>query len=297
MLAAMRTDEVWRRKSRGSFTTRTNGSWSMRIDRRAGVTLIVAMMLTSAIAASVKAESQPRAQGRDAPSVFDGVLSNVAGSSEISTAQLKAALTDSSAIILDARPYEEYAVSHIPSARAVPAKAGTTPALYVGDAAEVAQRIPDKTQPLILYCNGLFCGRSERLADDLIKLGYQNVRRYQLGAPGWRALGGVMQVEKPALLQLLVQDATSVLIDARAEAGHKARLRNGVSIPLPEASKAKDDGRLPMTDHNTRIFVIGSNGAEARAVAEAIVHDAFHNVTFFGGAITDLPELLEDEEG
>jgi hypothetical protein len=51
-----------------------------------------------------------------------------------------------------------------------------------------------------------------------------------------------------------------------------------------------------MTDHNTRIFVIGTNGSEARAVAEAIVHDAFHNVTFFGGAITDLP-LLEDEEG
>jgi rhodanese-related sulfurtransferase len=269
----------------------------MRIDRRAGVTLIVAMMLTSAIAASVKAESQPRAQGRDAPSVFDGVLSNVAGSSEISTAQLKAALTDSSAIILDARPYEEYAVSHIPSARAVPAKAGTTPALYVGDAAEVAQRIPDKTQPLILYCNGLFCGRSERFADDLTKLGYRNVRRYQLGAPGWRALGGVMQVEKPALLQLLVQDATSVLIDARAEAGHKPRLRNAVSIPLPEASKAKDDGRLPMTDHNTRIFVVGTDGAEARAVAEAIVRDAFHNVTFFDGAIADLPELLEDEEG
>jgi rhodanese-related sulfurtransferase len=269
----------------------------MRIDRRAGVTLIVAMMLTSAIAASVKAESQPRAQGRDAPSVFDGVLSNVAGSSEISTAQLKAALTDSSAIILDARPYEEYAVSHIPSARAVPAKAGTTPALYVGDAAEVAQRIPDKTQPLILYCNGLFCGRSERFADDLTKLGYRNVRRYQLGAPGWRALGGVMQVEKPALLQLLVQDATSVLIDARAEAGLKSRLRNAVSIPLPEASKAKDDGRLPMTDHNTRIFVVGTDGAEARAVAEAIVRDAFHNVTFFDGAIADLPELLEDEEG
>jgi rhodanese-related sulfurtransferase len=163
--------------------------------------------------------------------------------------------------------------------------------------AEVAQRIPDKTQPLILYCNGLFCGRSERLADDLIKLGYQNVRRYQLGAPGWRALGGVMQVEKPALLQLLVQDATSVLIDARAEAGHKPRLRNAVSIPLPEASKAKDDERLPMTDHNTRIFVVGTDGAEARAVAEAIVRDAFHNVTFFDGAIADLPELLEDEEG
>jgi len=169
--------------------------------------------------------------------------------------------------------------------------------LYVGDAAEVAKSIPDKTQPLILYCNGLFCGRSERLADDLIKLGFQNVRRYQLGAPGWRALGGVMQVEKPALLRLVAQDATSVLIDGRGAAERKPRLQNAAAIPLPDASKAKDDGRLPMTDHNTRIFVVGSDGAEARAVAEAIVHDAFHNVTFFGGAITDLPELLEDEEG
>jgi rhodanese-related sulfurtransferase len=105
-----------------------------------------------------------------------------------------------------------------------------------------------------------------------------------------------MQVEKPALLRLLAQDATSVLIDGRAEVGLPPRVRNAVSIPLPDAPKAKDDGRLPMTDHNTRVFVVGTNGSEARAVAEAIVHDAFHNVTFFGGAITDLPELLDDEE-
>jgi rhodanese-related sulfurtransferase len=209
---------------------------------------------------------------------------------------LQATLRNSSAIILDARPYEEYTVSHIPSARAVPAKPGTTPALYVGDAAEVAKSIPDKSQPLILYCNGLFCGRSERLAKDLTALGYQAVRRYQLGAPGWRALGGVMQVEKPALLRLLAQDATSVLIDGRADRV-KPRLRNAVSISLRDASKAKDDGRLPMTDHNTRIFVVADNGTEARAVAEAIVRDAFHNVTFFGGPITDLPELQEDDEG
>ena len=269
----------------------------MRITRCAAVVLIFGMMAMSAIALSSRAQLEPSVKGRDSPSVFDGVLSNTGASSEISTAQLKAALIDTNAIILDARPYEEYAVSHVPGARAVPAKPGTTPALYVGDAAEVGKSIPDKTQPLILYCNGLFCGRSERLADDLIKLGYQNVRRYQLGAPGWRALGGVMQVEKPALLRLLVQDATSVLIDARAEAGLRPRLRNAVSIPLPEASTAKDDGRLPMTDHNTRIFVVGTNGSEARAVAEAIVHDAFHNVAFFDGAITDLPELQEDEEG
>src|SRR5262249_60998940 len=128
---------------------------------------------------------------------------------------------------------EEYAVSHIPGARAVPPKAGTTPALYVGDAAEVAKNIPDQTKPLILYCNGLFCGRSERLADDLTKLGYRNVRRYQLGAPGWRALGGVITVENPSLLPLLAQDAPSVLIDGRAKAGLKPRLYHAVSVPLP----------------------------------------------------------------
>jgi rhodanese-related sulfurtransferase len=156
----------------------------MTITRRAAIVLVVGMTVMSAMAASTRAQSEPSAQGRDAPSVFEGVLSNTGAGSEISTAQLRAALIDASAIILDARPYDEYAVSHIPGARAVPAKAGTTPALYVGDAAEAAKSIPDKTQPLILYCNGLFCGRSERLADDLIKLGYQNVRRYQLGTPG-----------------------------------------------------------------------------------------------------------------
>jgi hypothetical protein len=53
---------------------------------------------------------------------------------------------------------------------------------------------------------------------------------------------------------------------------------------------------LPMTDQNPRIFVVGTHGAEARASAEAIVHDALHNVTFFDGAIIDLPELVGEEE-
>ena len=79
-----------------------------------------------------------------------------------------------------------------------------------------------------------------------------------------------MQVEKPALLRLVAEDRTSVLIDGRTEIDPKPRLRNAVSMPLRDASKAKDDGR----------FVVGSNGAEARLVAEAIVREALHNVTF-----------------
>src|SRR5262249_12701184 len=135
-------------------------SWSMTRGRQAGIALVVGMMVMSAIAASTKVQPQPSAYGHEAPSIFDGVLGSGAGSPEMSTAELKAALTEGSAIVLDARPYEEYAVSHIPTARAVPAKPGTTPALYVADATEIAKTIPDKSQLLILYCNGLFCGRS-----------------------------------------------------------------------------------------------------------------------------------------
>jgi rhodanese-related sulfurtransferase len=251
-----------------------------------GIQFVVATML------AVTAVSSDAQQPTHIPNVLDGVLGG-GNSPEISTTELRWALRESSAIVLDARPYDEYAVSHIPGARPVRGKAGTTPALYVADVTEIIESLPDRDQPLILYCNGLYCGRSERFAEDLAKAGYWNVIRYQLGAPGWRALGGVMQVERPALLRLLAQDKTAVLIDGRSRAEGKQRLRNAVSIPLRDASKAKDDERLPMTDHNTRIFVVADDGREARRVAEAIVRDAFHNVSFFDGSTDELGELLD----
>ena len=61
--------------------------------------LLVVLMLMSAVAASTRAQSQLAPYGRDPPNVFDGVLSNVAGSSEISTAQLRAALNDGSVTV------------------------------------------------------------------------------------------------------------------------------------------------------------------------------------------------------
>ena len=126
----------------------------MTTGQQGRLAVLVVLMLMGAVAVSTKAQSQLAPYRRDPPNVFDGVLSNVTGSAEMSTAELRAALTEGSAIVLDARPYEEYAVSHIPTARAVPAKPGTTPALYVADATEIAETIPDRSQPLILYCNG-----------------------------------------------------------------------------------------------------------------------------------------------
>jgi hypothetical protein len=41
-----------------------------------------------------------------------------------------------------------------------------------------------------------------------------------------------------------------------------------------------------MEDHNTRIIVFGREGAQARALAEAVAKEAFHNVAFFDGPVS-----------
>jgi rhodanese-related sulfurtransferase len=255
------------------------------------------LVLLAALAPGCRAADADPAPARaptGAANVLDGTLGDRDPAPELSTAELQAALRDPAVLVLDARPVAEYAVSHIPGARSVPGKPNMAASAYTADVSAVIKIVPDRTRRLVLYCNGLYCGRSKRFAAELRSNGYTDVRRYQLGIPAWRALGGVTQVEKPALLSLLARDGTAVLIDAR-EAGSRPRLTNAKSISLADAATAKDDGRLPMNDHNTRIFVVGGTGTQARAVAEAIVRDAFHNVAFFDGGVNDVPELVARE--
>ena len=48
----------------------------------------------------------------------------------------------------------------------------------------------NKAASLVMYCNGPYCQASRRLGEQLAAVGFTNVRRYQLGIPVWRALGG-----------------------------------------------------------------------------------------------------------
>jgi hypothetical protein len=66
----------------------------------------------------------------------------------------------------------------------------------------------------------------------------------------------------------------------------------GRPLTRAEVASAKDDGRLPMEDHNTRIVVFGQDGAQARAVADEIAKNAFHNVTFFDQPFDQLRAAL-----
>ena len=239
-----------------------------------------------------------------AQTVFDTTLGEAnQKTTEVSTSELKQIIKSGSAILLDARPPMEYAISHIPGAKNVAPQPGRPAHLYISDVAEVGRLLGGaKDKPLILYCNGAFCGKTKRLGAELVAAGYTSVRRYQLGAPGWRALAGEAMQTELAALQYIARDETALWIDAREPAAfNTATLPGARNIPssglLPGKDQgvmkqAKDDGRLPMEDHNTRIIVFGSNANDARAVANAIAGEAFHNVSFVAEPLEQMQRAL-----
>ena len=112
-------------------------------------------------------------------------------------------------------------------------------------------------------------------------------------APKPGVLGGVMVIEPDGAAHVFANDGTSIWIDARDAQSRTALVPGARHLPrslvLPgkdagEIKKAKDDGRLPMEDHNTRIVGFGEDAAQAVAVAEALAREAFHNVSYFEGS-------------
>lgn len=271
-----------------------NATGSRRHGAHGYVPAFIALALVTPLLPSAQAESSRAAD------IFEATLQEPNQKTpELSYQELRQVLAQRSAVVLDARPYREYAMGHIPGAINVAAKPGVPIAQYVSDVAEIGRLVNnDKTAALVLYCNGPFCGKSKRLSAELIEAGYANVRRYQLGIPVWRALGGVTQIELEALPLVFDGDHTAVFIDARDREQYQSQTlpgarnlpRSGV-IPgkdVGEVEKAKNDGRLPMHDHNTRVIVFGRDAAEAQVVAEALVQEAFHNVAFYSGTFDSL---------
>ena len=239
-----------------------------------------------------------------AQTVFDTTLGEAdQKTAEISTQDLRQVIRSGSAVLLDARPPMEYAVSHIPGAVNVAPQPGRPAHLYISDVAEVGRLLGGaKDKALVLYCNGPFCGKTKRLGAELAAAGYNNVRRYQLGAPGWRTLAGEAMQTSVAALPYVARDRTAVWIDAREPSAFKVGTIGGAHNIASSGlrpgkdqgvmKQAKDDGRLPMDDHNTRIIVFGSNARDARAVADAIAGEAFHNVSFVSEPVEQVRQAL-----
>jgi RNA polymerase sigma factor (sigma-70 family) len=142
-----------------------------------------------AIAATMLAMATVHAVAEGA-SIFQATLAEAnQKTDEVSTEQLRQILTDDSGTVVDTRTRLEFEAGHIPGARNLDG----SPSEHVA----VVERLmhSDKGKALVLYCNGPYCQASRRLADQLVAAGFTNVRRYQLGIPIWRALGGPTAIE------------------------------------------------------------------------------------------------------
>lgn len=218
---------------------------------------------------------------------------------EVSTEEMRALVERGDAVVIDARPALEFAVGHIPGALNVAERPGVPQSSAIAGIEGLLQG--DKSKPLVIYCNGPFGSRSARLAAELIAAGYTDVRRYQLGIPVWRALGGLTEIEPAGLREVLSRDPGTVVIDVRDPAdfqeGSLARSRNiprglVVGNDAGEVRRAREDGRLPVNDHSTRIIVVGRNADQAEFVARALTREAFHNVAYFAGTLEEARAAL-----
>lgn len=236
---------------------------------------IFGVLLTLTAVSTVAAQTTP-----PRPSVFQTTLEEANQlTPEITTEELQKILASKSEPVFDVRTKEEYAIAHIPG----------TINIYELEVQAIAALYPDVNQPMILYCNGPSCGKSKRTSEELIKLGYKNVRRYQLGLPVWRALSQTVQTDMPGLLYIFSRDHTSVFVDARTPAEFAAgSIPGAVNIQAGEATAANDDGRLPFRDKSTRVVVFGKDAAQAKVVGGEVAKRAYWGSSYFGGTFDDL---------
>jgi rhodanese-related sulfurtransferase len=149
------------------------------------------------------------AQAQSGPDGLAGTLARPDPTlAEVPTEEFRRILAEGSATVFDARPFLEYAGGPSPGARDAAATADVWMSIHVSDVGEV-ERVLDgrKDAPIVLYCNGPFCGKSQRLSEELSGAGFTDVRRYQLGVPIWRALGGMMQIESARFQYLSAAEA------------------------------------------------------------------------------------------
>ncbi len=56
------------------------------------------------------------------------------------------------------------------------------------NADSLASAIPSKDTPVLMYCNGIKCGRAAKAVTAAVDLGYTNVYYYALGMEEWKGM-------------------------------------------------------------------------------------------------------------
>jgi rhodanese-related sulfurtransferase len=104
---------------------------------------------------------------------------------DISVADLKKAITEKKATIIDVNGEESYKAGHVPSAVAF------------SSAEALKAKLPaDKAALVVAYCGGPGCNAYSRAATAAKALGYTNVKHLSAGISGWKAAGESTEAAK-----------------------------------------------------------------------------------------------------
>jgi rhodanese-related sulfurtransferase len=98
---------------------------------------------------------------------------------DISEAELQAAIATKAVTIFDVNGSDSYHAGHIPGAID-----------YLANKQEVAKFLPaDKNALVVAYCRDLNCSAYRAAANAALDLGYTNVKHFAPGIEGWKASG------------------------------------------------------------------------------------------------------------
>ena len=105
---------------------------------------------------------------------------------DISQADLQAAIAAKSAVILDVNGSDSYKAGHIPGAID-----------YIAHKDQLASLLPaDKNALVVAYCGSPACHAYAAAADAAVKLGYTNVKHFAPGIAGWKQSGAPVEKAK-----------------------------------------------------------------------------------------------------
>jgi rhodanese-related sulfurtransferase len=106
-----------------------------------------------------------------------------AESSDISIADLKAAVAAKTVTLLDANGSDSWQAGHIPGAID-----------FAAQKTKLASLLPqDKGALIVAYCGGPKCGAYKSAAAAAKKLGYTNIKHLSAGISGWKKAGEAVE--------------------------------------------------------------------------------------------------------
>jgi rhodanese-related sulfurtransferase len=152
------------------------------------------------------------------------------GYTEITTDELKTLIdTKTDFVLIDACPKNRYSAGHIIGAinlgtRAYKKNASTT--------------LPeDKNELLVIYCGGIRCGRSTKVAKSAVNDGYKNVKVYLQGQPAWIKAGNAVYASNDHITKENI-----VLIDLRSKnKSTSGRIAHSVTFPYSSLDEHLED--------------------------------------------------------